>query len=174
MLAFFMQKEKATGWRIPLLFCAGIIGLTLIIWLFVPADEAIPTFPEDLLASAKSIAIDLSDSDGKSWLASISSASSGFADIAEKDKKLAAIVHQALEQKRFDAACTALTVLRQEKARNDVINKIIDDALQHCETLPWAVFAYKASKPGEHIGELNNRIISSWRKCKQKKNPQDF
>ncbi|MFQ9869092.1 MAG: hypothetical protein ACLRWP_20800 [Bilophila wadsworthia] len=73
-----MTDNRATGWKIPLLFCGVILSIVAVAALFRHTPEP-PAVPQALLKEAKGIRIDLeSDPEGQSWKARIASAASGF------------------------------------------------------------------------------------------------
>lgn len=163
-----MRREKTTGWKVPLVFCCVILLLSYTVWLFMPKGDSVPTLPDELERQARGIKISLTDPEGKEWLDAITSAASGFADLSEKERKLNNIIDEALDRKRFDVACTALALLRQDSSRESAIKKIIDLSIQNCQTLPWAVFAYKAAANPSRIRSIHKTITDQWLKCEDK------
>ena len=74
-----MTDNRATGWKIPLLFCGVILSIVAVAALFRAHAPKPPAVPQALLNEAKGIRIDLeSDPEGQSWKARIASAASGF------------------------------------------------------------------------------------------------
>lgn len=88
-----MTDNRATGWKIPLLFCGVILSIVAVAALFRAHAPEPPAVPQALLNEAKGIRIDLeSDPEGQSWKARIASAASGFSTQADKDGRLGEIV----------------------------------------------------------------------------------
>lgn len=74
-----MNDNKATGWKIPLLFCGVVLAIVCIVSVFRGGKAAPPAVPAPLLRQAEAITIDLdADAEGKAWKARIASAASGF------------------------------------------------------------------------------------------------
>ena len=113
-----MTDNRATGWKIPLLFCGVILSIVAVAALFRAHAPEPPAVPQALLKEAKGIRIDLeSDPEGQSWKARIASAASGFSTQADKDGRLGEIVLTTAENKRFDASCTAAVLIRDDGLR---------------------------------------------------------
>ena len=84
-----MTDNRATGWKIPLLFCGVILSIVAVAALFSGTRSRTARRPQALLKEAKGIRIDLeSDPEGQSWKARIASAASGFSTQADKDGRL--------------------------------------------------------------------------------------
>lgn len=121
-----VTDNRATGWKIPLLFCGVILSIVAVAALFRAHAPEPPAVPQALLKEAKGIRIDLeSDPEGQSWKARIASAASGFSTQADKDGRLGEIVLTTAENKRFDASCTAAVLIRDDRAsgRADAENR---------------------------------------------------
>ena len=104
-----MSQQKATGWKVPLLFCAvmGVAVLGTWLWRNLGKPEVPPLEP-GLVAVAQTYHIDLeADPEGKLLRESITNASTGFATHDSKDARLAALIDKSLDMGRFDAACVA-------------------------------------------------------------------
>lgn len=134
-----MTDNRATGWKIPLLFCGVILSIVAVAALFRAHAPEPPAVPQALLKEAKGIRIDLeSDPEGQSWKARIASAASGFSTQADKDGRLGEIVLTTAENKRFDASCTAAVLIRDDGLRDGLMRKIANAASADCASLPWA------------------------------------
>lgn len=160
-----MTKEKATGWKVPLMFCGSVTLVVFLASLFIPHTPQAPHLPEELESRARAIRIEMDDPEGKTLMEAITSAASGFADHGEKDKKLAHIVKQTLQKERYDAACTALALIRNDDARATAVDWIADMGMRSCATLPWTVFAYRASGSADQKRKLYQKISEKWRLC---------
>ena len=89
-----MSQQKATGWKVPLLFCAvmGVAVLSTWLWRNLGKPEVPPLEP-GLVAVAQTYHIDLeADPEGKLLRESITNASTGFATHDSKDARLAALL----------------------------------------------------------------------------------
>ena len=150
-----MTDNRATGWKIPLLFCGVIISIVAVAALFRPQAQEPPAIPGALLQKAKGIRIDLeSDTEGRSWKARIASAASGFSTQADKDGRLGEIVLTTAENKRFDASCTAAVLIRDDGVRDGLMRKIADAAAGDCASLPWGVFAMHGMRAPQAQAEI--------------------
>lgn len=134
-----MTDNRATGWKIPLLFCGVILSIVAVAALFRAHAPEPPAVPQALLKEAKGIRIDLeSDPEGQSWKARIASAASGFSTQADKDGRLGEIVLTTAENKRFDASCTAAVLIRDDGLRDGLMRKIANAASADCASLRGA------------------------------------
>ena len=151
------MSEKATGWKVPLLFCAAIAGLTILGIQFMPEADK-PELPPELVRKARSVIIDLDNPDGKSWHDAIVDAASGFAPQEAKDIKLAAIFNKAMSEGRLDGACAAVVHLRDSDLRARALRDIFSFALEKCENLPWGVFAVNAENDSATAGAMAREL----------------
>ncbi|MDD2966934.1 MAG: GTP cyclohydrolase [Desulfovibrionaceae bacterium] len=163
-----MPKQKATGWKVPLIFCALIITIVCIAHPFIgkstkPAPDILP--PE-LYAQAKALVIDLdADEEGRTWKSRITAAASGFGDVREKDLQLCRLALSAVEKGRFDAACTASVLVREVQQRDALRQDIADFAARECSTLPWAVMgAHGIENTALHLA-TNKALQTRWQEC---------
>lgn len=161
-----MTDNRATGWKIPLLFCGVIISIVAVAALFRPQAPEPPAIPGALLQKAKGIRIDLeSDTEGRSWKARIASAASGFSTQADKDGRLGEIVLTTAENKRFDASCTAAVLIRDDGVRDGLMRKIADAAAGDCASLPWGVFAMHGMRAPQAQAEIASLLTQRWKEC---------
>ena len=153
-----MSQQKATGWKVPLLFCAvmGVAVLGTWLWRNLGKPEVPPLEP-GLVAVAQTYHIDLeADPEGKLLRESITNASTGFATHDSKDARLAALIDKSLDMGRFDAACVAAVLLFDQHKREGKLMHIARSAAKDCATLPWGAFAAKAMKdPGVQTDALS-------------------
>ena len=165
-----MAKDKATGWRIPLLFCAVACCAALLGALLKSRAPEAPSLPLELERQAQGRKIDLGDPEGSALREAISSAAGGFLDQSVKDSKLSGLLRKSLEAGRLDAACVALALIRGEQARADGAWAITSEAVKNCGALPWAVFAYKAIQNPEQLERLRAPMLEKWGQCVHKPN----
>lgn len=158
-------EQKSTGWKVPLIFCAAILGAGYLAHFFTPARPALPNLPQDLIAKAQSITINLDTSSGKIWNDRIVAAASGFSATDAKSPKLLRIFDDALAEGRLDAACAAVVHMRDEKARKEALTRIYMFSLKNCETLPWSVFAV-TNLPDQAEG-MASEIAAKWIECRR-------
>ena len=150
-----MTDNRATGWKIPLLFCGVILSIVAVAALFRAHAPEPPAVPQALLKEAKGIRIDLeSDPEGQSWKARIASAASGFSTQADKDGRLGEIVLTTAENKRFDAGL-----------RDGLMRKIANAASADCASLPWGVFAMHGMRDPQAQAEASALLTQRWKEC---------
>ena len=161
-----MTDNRATGWKIPLLFCGVILSIVAVAALFLAHAPEPPAVPQALLKEAKGIRIDLeSDPEGQSWKARIASAASGFSTQADKDGRLGEIVLTTAENKRFDASCTAAVLIRDDGLRDGLMRKIANAASADCASLPWGVFAMHGMRDPQAQAEASALLTQRWKEC---------
>ena len=113
-----MTDNRATGWKIPLLFCGVILSIVAVAALFRAHAPEPPAVPQALLKEAKGIRIDLeSDPEGQSWKARIASAASGFSTQADKDGRLGEIVITTAENASLPWGVFAMHGMRDPQAQ---------------------------------------------------------
>lgn len=163
------MKEKATGWKLPLLFCCAILCFAAIANHFIPDKPDLPPLPQTLVDQAKSTVILLDTPENKEWHDRIVDAASGFAERQSKDAKLGFIVGQALQTQRLDMACAALVQIHGSKEAAAARSKIFDHALQNCDNLHWALFSIKAEPSQKQAEKMAGILTSKWEECHQKR-----
>lgn len=159
------MKEKATGWKIPLVFCAAIMAIVLLGSFFKTSRPDRPELPEQLVKNARQINISLSSPQESEWKERIISASSGFLDKAGKDQKLAAIIAQALSGRQLKAACAAVVHVTDADKREHLLADILDESLKDCSLLPMGVFAVHGSRNSANMQNMAARLWCKWRDC---------
>lgn len=160
--------KKATGWKIPLLFCVVILALVAVFSLFRPDRPKVPNLPSDLLQRAESTHLDLEKSGNQAWQEKIRDAASGFKDNDVKDAQLAQIALNALGQHLPEVAGAAVIHIKGEKVREQVLEAIHRKSLESCSALEWSVFAIYASSNQVNMDEWSNDLLNKWSSCKQK------
>ena len=159
-----MSQQKATGWKVPLLFCAvmGVAVLGTWLWRNLGKPEVPPLEP-GLVAVAQTYHIDLeADPEGKLLRESITNASTGFATHDSKDTRLAALIDKSLDMGRFDAACVAAVLLFDQHKREGKLMHIARSAAKDCATLPWGAFNCRTFSQGAGIRRLSH---AHWQLC---------
>lgn len=159
------QRKKATGWKVPLLFCAAVMGIVGVAAVFRASPEPCYELPPELLRQARNITIDLSGPEGSLWKERIASASSGFAARDFKDERLRALAADALTLGRYDAACTAAVLIADDERRNTVFGMVFETAVKNCESLPWGVFAIRGSRSSKQVEKWSAELESRWNMC---------
>ena len=95
---------KATGWKIPLLFCAAAILIVSVValWRYLSRPE-IPALEPGLLEQARALHIDLeADAWGRSFKNLLVDSAAGFSGHALKDAKVELLAREAMGLGRFD------------------------------------------------------------------------
>ena len=143
-----MTDNRATGWKIPLLFCGVILSIVAVAALFRAHAPEPPAVPQ-----------------AQSWKARIASAASGFSTQADKDGRLGEIVLTTAENKRFDASCTAAVLIRDDGLRDGLMRKIANAASADCASLPWGVFAMHGMRDPQTQAEASALLTQRWKEC---------
>lgn len=159
------RRSKATGWKIPIIFCLVIIFLIGLAKLFLGRDPAELPVPPALLEKARSAHLNLDDEGGKEWKERIIQAASGFSDMGEKDRKLAAIALDALKKDRQDAAAAATVLIKDRAEKDMVLERIFSQAVNDCDKLPYAVFAVRGTVNRDSALSMLGILEKSWKKC---------
>ncbi|MDO5483470.1 MAG: GTP cyclohydrolase [Desulfovibrionaceae bacterium] len=163
------RKEKATGWKVPLLFCAVLLALIGLAAVLRGGPAPLPPVPTPLLEQAQGMDIRLTGAEGTQWQSRITSEASGFAPRAEKDAKLYALVGEALAAGRQDAACTASVLVGDVALRDAALGQIFEHAVADCGRLVWGVFAIRGASP-EAAASWAAALDARWRACNKGQN----
>lgn len=161
------RRPKATGWKIPLIFCLAMIFLFGLAKLFLGSDADDLPMRAALLDKARAARLHLDDETGREWKEKIIQAASGFADMGEKDRKLAAIALSALGEGRQDAAAAATVLIKDRAERDRMLEKIFSQAMDECERLPYAVFAVRGTSNRESALAMLGILEKYWKKCEK-------
>lgn len=163
-----MTDTRATGWKIPLIFCGVVLGIVGLFSLLrtEPAVQ-VPEVPAPLLAQARAIVIDLNTApEGSLWKERITAAGSGFASHADKDTKLAFVIRDAVARQRFDAACTAAVLVYDTPKRDAVLEETAQAAAGDCSTLPWGVMAAHGMRDPFVQARTHEMLTERWNACR--------
>lgn len=164
--------KKATGWKVPLLFCAIILGLVALASPWRTQRLAPPPLPQELLEEARKLVIDLDAPDARPWKERIVQAASGFAGREVKGRLLAGLAAEACAAGRLDVACAAGVQVADEAQRDTVFKGIFETAAQACSSLPWAVFAVHGARAPELAASLASALEKRWQVCQGAKSDQ--
>ncbi len=159
--------EKSTGWKVPLLFCAVVILLAgaARVWHGATAPDVTP-LEESLAARAGGFRIDLpADERGRYYQKAITNAATGFQPRSQKDAALRALLETAVADKRFDAACTAVTLIHDHDLRESLLDRLAAAASQDCATLPWGAFAARAMRDPQRRDRTHVLLNRLWAQC---------
>lgn len=160
------KQDKATGWKVPLIFCCVILACVCVGYLFRPSMEIIvPALPESLVEKARDTRIELSDQDPDKWKDRLVSASGGFVSAVEKDRKLSSLIGNALAARRFDVACRSAVFMSDGALREDMLGTILDKATERCDDLYWGVFAIHGSHDRSKAEKMAKILWENWEKC---------
>lgn len=157
-------KEKATGWKVPLLFCAVLLALIGLVAVLRGGPPPLPTVPAPLLEQAQSMSIKLTGPDGELWHNRITSDATGLEPRVNKDAKLQVLVARALEAGRQDAACMAAVLVADPIHRDTAFRRIFDYSLADCDRLIWGVFAIRGAS-AEAAALWANELNARWDAC---------
>lgn len=161
-----MTDNRATGWKIPLFFCGVVLCIVGIASLFRASPPPPPGVPDALLREAKAVHIDLAaDAEGKQWKARIAAAAGGFVAPSDKDARLGEIIRQACETGRFDAACTAAVLIRNDEIRDERLVRVARAAAATCAELPWGVLALHGLRDVQKQEETAALLAQRWETC---------
>lgn len=136
------MAEKKTGWKVPLLFCALIAGMTIIIYQFFPAPGQ-PELPEILRTRARMTTIDLDSPANEVWKDALIEAASGFMEQGVKDAKLLETLMKAIQAGKLEIACAGAALLKTEKTRDEADEWIMRAALASCDSLHFGLCALR-------------------------------
>lgn len=138
-------RQKATGWRIPLIFCAVIGLICLVSWGYrkLTAPPPLPLNAE-LVSFASHSRINLDgDEEGRRFKEELVSAGRGFSPAYVKDNKVTSVALDALDAGRIDVLVTAVQVIRDGDKRTELLHVLAEEGMKDCNNLPWAVFAVR-------------------------------
>ncbi|MDE7242294.1 GTP cyclohydrolase [Desulfovibrio sp.] len=158
-------RQKATGWKMPLIFCGAILVMVGLGALLRPPPATPPELPGALTAKARALVIDLDTPEGRPWKERIVSAASGFAPPDLKAERLGAVAAEAVAAGRLDAACAAAVQAGDGAGRDAAFAGIFTAAARECATLPWAVFAVHGVRDTERAAALARELTGRWRAC---------
>lgn len=161
-----MRDTRATGWKVPLFFCAGMLCIVGITALLRHQNIDVPEVVEPLMQEARAIHMNLdADEESRAWKEDISAVAGAFATRADKDMRIAALVRRATQAKRYDAACTAAVLMYNDHARDAALREVGQGALEECATLPWTVMAAKGVRDAATQAELHLLVNARWKEC---------
>lgn len=158
-------RQKATGWKVPLLFCGVIVIMVALAAAWRTPPPPPPAVPAPLVERARALSIDLEAPEGRRWKERIVQAASGFVPAGVKTERLARVVAEALAARRPDAACAAAVQVPDEARRNEAFADIFRAATKECATLPWGVFAVHGVRDPELAATLARALERRWRAC---------
>lgn len=158
-------SQKATGWKVPLIFCATILGMVALAALFRPAPPAPPELPPALVARARALVIDLDTPEGRPWKERIVEAASGFTAPEVKSERLRAVAAEAMARGRLDAALAAAVQVPDEARRHAAFAEIFAAAAGECAHLPWAVFAIRGVRDPALAQSLARELTARSQAC---------
>ncbi|WP_297048306.1 GTP cyclohydrolase [uncultured Desulfovibrio sp.] len=158
-------RQKATGWKVPLLFCGAIAGMVALAAAWRTPPPPPPALPAPLVERARTLAIDLEAPEGRPWKERIVRAASGFVPPEAKTERLARVAAEALAARRPDAACAAAVQVPDEARRDSVFADIFQAAAEECGTLPWGVFAVHGVREPELAASLARALEQRWQAC---------
>lgn len=169
-VAAVASDKRATGWKIPLLFCAAMLAAVALTAQLRKDDSPVPDVPAPLLEQARAIVIDLNQTpEGHAWKELISATAGGFIPRADKDIKIGNLVRNALEQGHFDAACTAAVLMYNDHKRDEHLVLIAQKALSQCDSLPWGVMAAKGMTNTQQTAKTHLLLTEEWQRCQKQK-----
>lgn len=160
--------RKATGWKIPLIFCAAILVFVFAAqaWRKATAPAPLP-LREELLSLAAEAHIDLdADEEGRRYKEELIAAGRGFSPKYMKDDKVIGIAHEALGRNRVDVMVTAVHVLNDTGRRDEILRLLVRQGLEECAALPWAVFAVRNLQDYPLAMDYTTRLNARYDQCR--------
>lgn len=157
-----MGAEKATGWRVPLLFSVGIAAVAGVIYLFLPGAPQPEELPTELVRRAEATRLDMDTERNRTWKDAILDAASGFAPQHAKDDKLLKLLRSALGEGNMDAAYAAAVQVRGHDAGELAKEEIFQAAMAQCATLAYGVY------PARDHGGRAEALRKRWEECEGK------
>lgn len=158
-------RQKATGWKVPLLFCGAVLILVALGALLRPPAPRPPELPEALTERARELVIDLATPEGRSWKERIVGAASGFVAAEVKGERLAAVAAEATAAGRLDAASAAAAQIEDEARRDAAFAGIFEAAARECASLAWGVFAVHGVRDHGLAAVLARELTARWQAC---------
>lgn len=160
--------QKATGWKVPLIFCAVILVVVAVAWGYrkMTAPAPLP-LRQELLTLAAEAHIDLdADEEGRRYKEELIAAGRGFSPKYLKDEKVLAIAREALERGRVDVTVTAVHVLNDTGRRDEILRLLAKRGLDDCAALPWAVFAVRNLQDYPLAVDYTNKLNPRYDMCR--------
>ncbi|MBD5539438.1 MAG: GTP cyclohydrolase [Desulfovibrio sp.] len=164
-------RQKATGWKVPLLFCGAMLVLVALGALLRTPPAAPPELPPALVDKARALVIDLDTPGGRPWKERIVNAASGFVAPEVKAERLGAVAAEATAQGRLDAACAAAVQIEDEARRDAAFEGVFRATAASCASLPWAVFAVHGVRGRPLAEALAGELDARWRACGGRSGP---
>ncbi len=160
--------QKATGWKVPLIFCAVILVVVAVAWGYRKATAPAPLpLRQELLTLAAEAHIDLdADEEGRRYKEELIAAGRGFSPKYLKDEKVLAIAREALERGRVDVTVTAVHVLNDSGRRDEILRLLAKRGLDDCAALPWAVFAVRNLQDYPLAVDYTNKLNPRYDMCR--------
>ncbi len=153
----------------PLLFCGAILLILALFATFTPDKPQVEGIAPELEREAAAIKIDLDTEAGSAWKKRILDAGSGFVGAEEKNRKLMAVSEAAIAAKAFDAACTAIVLMRDGPEREAMLEKLFAQAVADCKDLAWGVFAIHGLRDETLMRVMTQALDNRWRECQKQK-----
>ncbi len=158
---------RATGWKIPLLFCAAILIVVAFVWGWRrhAAPPALDISPA-LLEIAGQSRIDLeADAGGRRYREDLIAAGRGFAASDVRDRQVEAVARRAMEDGRLDVAVMGSQVLRDQGRRDELLKSLAGACMKDCAMLPWGVYAVRNMQDHAAAVELARGLNGRWEQC---------
>ncbi len=136
---------RATGWRIPLCFCAAILVAVAAVWGWrkYTAPPPLDINPR-LMEIAGQSSFDLeADRQGRRYSKDLIAAGRGFAPNHVKDQQVEKVAWRALDDDRLDVVVMAVQVIRDPDRRDRLLKSLAGACMEDCAMLPWGVYAVR-------------------------------
>ncbi len=137
--------SKATGWKIPLCFCAAILVAVAAVWGWreYTAPPPLDINPR-LMEIAGQSRFDLeADRQGRRYSEDLIAAGRGFAPNHVKDQQVEKVAWRALDDDRLDVVVMAVQVIRDPVRRDRLLKSLAGACMEDCAMLPWGVYAVR-------------------------------
>lgn len=161
-------QTRATGWKIPLMFCAFFAILWAGTWVYRHVTAPPPLqFNEELIEITGKSTFNLdSDEQGRKYKEIIISGGRGFSSNDVMDARVEKTAYEALEAGRIDAVVTASQVIRDKGKRNQLLHNLATACAARCDMLPWAVYAARNVQNDYPLAvQLSRDINRAWEVC---------
>lgn len=153
---------KSLLWRFGIYTVIGTLCALALILLFIPADPAAPTLPDELLLLSQARLENAQTEDV--WRYNTDHAESLLPD-PSGNARLAAITRQELEKSQFAQACLTIAKIPVPEQRDELYEELFGATRASCDTISWAVLAIRDMENKAKAGQMTKDILQKWEAC---------